>query len=82
MKDYRAKTLFTGYKLGYENGKLYVGVPNTKGENVRVYYKSEKMTIKIMRDLSGGQIGFQIKHSRMVVKIIGWHTLNGRRTND
>jgi hypothetical protein len=46
LTDYRAKTLFTGWEIGEENGKMYVGVPNTKGKNIRVYYKSQKMVIK------------------------------------
>lgn len=42
---YRARTLFTGYKIGLKKGKLYVGVPNTKGEYVKVQYQGKTMTI-------------------------------------
>lgn len=50
MTEYRAKTLFAGWKIGQKNGLMYVGVPNTKGDNIRVYYGSKHMTI---RDFKG-----------------------------
>lgn len=49
--NYTARTLFTGFRLGLKNGKLYVGVPNTKGANIVVTHKGQKMTITNMEGL-------------------------------
>jgi len=43
--NYKAKTLFTGYKLGLKNDKVYVAVPSKyiKQDKVTVTYENDKM---------------------------------------
>jgi hypothetical protein len=44
MNTYKAKTLFTGYKLGLKNPSLYVGVPKKyfTGKLIKVENKDKK----------------------------------------
>lgn len=56
MKTYKAKSLFTGYKIGLVNSNLYVGVPGKQSyphkenfedeKNFEVIYMDKKMKIR------------------------------------
>ena len=48
---YHAKTIFTGYKLGFNTPHLYVAIPEKafKSGVCEVYYKGEYKTFNILR---------------------------------
>ena len=56
MKTYKAKTLFSGYSIGLQNARLYVGVPGNQDyesdknfeneKNFSVLYNGETMKIR------------------------------------